>query len=97
MSVRRGRFDIAAAEIRNAEKGEELARDPIRLVMQKCIVYRAEMRYDKCSVEYRAFSEDFDEISEAEVVPRYIWTVEAILDEVTKERSFKVRCVRMGE
>lgn len=41
------------------------------VLMQKCIIYRAEASFYQDSIEYLAYSEMFDEISEGEIIPSY--------------------------
>lgn len=49
----------------------------VKRIMGKCIIVRAEMRYDTGRVEYVAISDHFDEVELGQTIPSYDWIIHA--------------------
>lgn len=54
-------------------------------IMSQLIIVRAEHHYDSMSFEYRCYSEQFREVSEGELPPRYIVSYNVADDIITFE------------
>ena len=72
---RRGKFYIPIVEI-------DKQSDFIKKIMEHVIIYRAEMLYDRNSIEYYALSRLFSPIEQCEEAPEYFFIVDPYTHEV---------------
>lgn len=78
MNKRIGRFAISKQLIEHDP-------DTARAILGRCIVVRCEMIYAHDTLEYVALSQDFDEVSQREIVPQY----DVIISDGGKRIEFK--------
>ncbi|HEY9705769.1 MAG TPA: hypothetical protein V6C58_25255 [Allocoleopsis sp.] len=71
---RYGTFYIRRQMLEQAKTDSEV-RATISDIFSKCIIVRAELMFATDEVEYRAYSDAFDEIDIHEVAPKYEWLI----------------------
>ncbi len=72
MKRKLGRFFIDNRELRKAIDGDQEARAACCALFGKCVVMEATHRFDRDSIEYLAYCEDFEPREQGVLAPEYL-------------------------